>query len=259
MSNDSGNVSKTLFDYVTGLAHSLESHKSQVLYNILTGKLPPHQGPVDPGYTHCLWVPPNIRKQLSKLAHAEQISLNKLIRDVMTGKRSCLKLEPAPSKPRHRTQATATIPVYKSVADWVATVANKLNISKCVLIDRCLHNRECFTSICEFPARRDSEPYSTLAVYSNIYDAINKRREPGQTLSYTFYSLLEETQKPEPQAKAADIAPQATVGKAEKWTVQSPAQDPAIMLADLRARCRELLLEVMEQEFERIRKTITRI
>ena len=68
------------------------------------------------------------------------------------------------------------------------------------------------------------------------------------------------TQNPEQQQpKAAETAPKAAADRTENEPVQKLAQDPAIMLADLRARCRELLLEVMEQEFERIRKTITRI
>lgn len=251
-------MSQRVYDYITELANAHKLTKTAVMYNILTGEMPT-KADLNPGHMNDVWLHASIVKQLKQIAQQENIALRELILNVVTGKHAPLKLPSLSFRKPYHSQ-NALIPVYADTAAWVAKVAHELGISRNSVVYMCLHGKQCFTHICEWPTLSSHKKYSTtLSVGAKLYKYITESRNPGQSIAYTFHRLMEVTQKPELQAKAAETAPQATVGKAENEPVQSSAQDPAIMLADLRARCRELLLEVMEQEFERIRKTITRI
>lgn len=254
-------MNQLLLDYVTDLACVHKLTKTAVMYGILTGELPA-KAELKPGHMDDVWLHASIIKQLKQIAQQENISVRALIWSVVTGKHAPLKLlRPRMRKP-YGSQNTV-ISVYADTSAWVSEVAHDLNINLSSVVYMCLHGKQCFTHICEWPTLPDHRKYSTIAVGAKLYEYIVNSRIPGQSIAYTFHRLMEATQKPMQQhvqdPTATEAAPKAAVDKAENWTVKSPAQDPVIMLADLRARRRELLLEIMEQEFERIKKTITRI
>ena len=254
-------MSQLMLDYVTDLACVHKLSKTAVMYGILTGQLPA-KAELKPGHMDDVWLHASIIKQLKQIAQQENISVRALIWSVVTGKRAPLKLlRPRMRKP-YSSQNTV-ISVYADTAAWVSEVAHDLNINLSSVVYMCLHGKQCFTHICEWPTLPDHKKYSTIAVGARLYKYIVDSRIPGQSIAYTFHRLMEATQKPTQQhgqnPATTEAAPPATADKAEAQPVQSLTQDPAVMLKDLRARCRELLLEVMAQEFERIRKTITSI
>lgn len=243
-----------LLEYINSYSLKLKIPKSDVLYSILTGAIPAYTGYVDYNHTHDLWLNTAVRKQLKKIAAAEHMSVHALIRHTATGKHAPLKLTP-PRKDLPKARPFVVVPVYAPVAAWVSKVTHALNISQTSLVGQCLRDNKCFVHICAWPEIRGCKKYSTISIDRELYNRMQTTRIPGQSLAYTLYKMLGATQNPAvPEASTQNAA-----DKAEAQQVQSPVQDPVIMLADLRARCRELLLEVMEQEFERIRKTITRI
>lgn len=247
-----------LLEYITNYARNLRIPKSDVLYRILIGAIPAYTGYVDSRHTHDLWLNTRVRKQLEKIAEDEHTSVSALIRNTATGKHAPLKLtRPHKDMPEIKTSTKKSTPVsvYAPVAAWVASVTRELNVSQINLVSLCLREHKCFSHICEWPKLRYCKKYSTIAIDRELYNLVKDTRVPGQSLAYTLYKMLGATQNP----AVPDAPTQDSADKDEAPPVQRPAQDPVIMLADLRARCRELLLEVMEQEFERIRKTITRI
>lgn len=252
------NNNNKLLDYITKYAHDLKVPKADVLYMILTGSIPAYTGHVELSHAHDLWMRAEVRNQLKKIAAAEHMSVSALIWNTVTGKHAPLKLAPL-HKDVPKARPFVVVSVYAPVAAWVSKVTHALNISQTSLLGQCLRDNKCFTHICAWPELTSCKKYSTISIDRELYNRMKTTRIKGQSLSYTLYKMLGATQKPETQPKAVEAAPQAAADKAENWTVKSPVQDPAIMLADLRARCRELLLEIMEQEFERIKKTITRI
>lgn len=247
-----------LLEYITNYSHTLQIPKSDVLYNILTGSIPAYTGAIDSRHIHDLWLHTGVRKQLEKIAKDECMSVSALIRNTVAGKHAPLKLKlQRVERKSLKNTPSAIVSVYAPVAVWVAEVTRALSISQSSLIGQCLRDNKCFSHICGWPKLRYCKKYSTISMDRELYNLVKATRMPGQSLAYTLYKMLEATQKPAaPEAPTQDAPAKV---EAEDQPVQIPAQDPAIMLADLRARCRELLLEVMEQEFERIRKTITRI
>lgn len=243
-----------LLEYITSYSNTLEIPKSDVMYNILTGSIPAYTGAIDSRHIHDLWLHPGVRKQLEKIAKDECMSVSALIRNTVSGKHAPLKLKQQIKEiPKDKPYAIAS--VYAPVAVWVSKVTRALSISQSSLMGQCLRDNKCFSHICAWPELCECKKYSTISMDRELYNLVKATRMPGQSLAYTLYKMLGAAQKPAaPEATIQDAA-----DKAEDRSVLGSAQDPAIMLADLRARCRELLLEVMEQEFERIRKTITRI
>lgn len=254
-------MSQPMLDYVTELANTHKLTKTAAMCSILTGELPA-KAELTPAHMDDIWLPASIVKQLKQIAQQEDISVRALKWRVVTGKHAPLKLlRPRMRKP-YSSQSTV-ISTYADTAAWISKVAHNLNTNLANVVYMCLHGKQCFTHICEWPTLPDRKKYSTTAVGDGLYKYIVDFRIPGQSIAYTFHRLMEVTQKPTQQhvhnPTAMETASQAATDKSENWTVKSPAQDPVIMLTDLRARCRELLLELMEQEFERIRKTVLSI
>lgn len=248
------NNNNKLLDYITKYAHDLKVPKSDVLYMILTGSIPVYTGHIELSHAHDLWMRAEVRSQLKKIAAAEHMSVSALIWNTVTGKHAPLKLAPL-HKDVPKARPFAVVSVYAPVAEWVSKVTHALNISQTSLLGQCLRDNKCFTHICAWPELTSCKKYSTISIDRELYNRMKTTRIKGQSLSYTLYKMLGATQKP----SAHDAASLNVADKAEDQVVQSPTQDPVIMLADLRARCRELLLELMEQEFARIRKTVLSI
>ena len=243
-----------LLEYITNYSHTLKIPKSDVLYNIMTGSIPAYTGDISSRHIHDLWLNIGVRRQLIKIAEDEHTSVSALILSTVTGKHVPLKLKRQQKKILNAKPFTV-VSVYAPVAVWVSKVTRVLGISQSNLIAQCLRDNKCFSHICEWPKLRYCKKYSTISIGSELYDLVKTTRTPGQSLAYTVYKMLEKTQNPAVhEAQTQDVPV-----KVEDQQVKSPEQDPAVTLEDLRARCRELLLEVMEQEFERIRKTITSI